>query len=229
MSVPVFAEVKHVPVNQAMRDYLVRSCSPDPAVRALAERTATVGADAGMAVPVEQATLLTMLTRLVSARTAIDVGTFTGLSALAMALGVTAGGRVVTCDVTDRWQEIAGEHWRRAEVADRIEFRRGAAARTLADLAAAGTVADIVFLDADKMNYLNYHRLAVPLLRPGGLLVADNVLLDGYVLDPELAAPGLPRRCAETLRAFNAALAADDRLDTVMLPIADGLTIARKK
>ncbi|BCB74056.1 class I SAM-dependent methyltransferase [Phytohabitans flavus] len=228
MGYPMMAEVKHVPVNQAMRDYLVRSSTPpDPVLSKLAERTASIGEAAGMMVPLEQAALLTLLTRLLGVRTAVDVGTFTGLSALAIAGGLAPGGRVISCDVSDAWLDLAREHWESAGVADRIEFRRGAAHHTLAELA-PGTV-DLVFVDADKMNYPKYHRLAVPLLRPGGLLLVDNVLLDGYVLDPELAAPGLPRRCAETLRAFNAMLAADDRLDAVMLPIADGLTIARKR
>jgi len=228
MGGPGLADVKHVPVNQAVRDYLVRSSTPaDPAVSGLVARTAAVGDAAGMMVPVEQAALLTLLARLLPATIAVDIGTFTGLSALALARGITPGGRVITCDVTDRWVDIAREHWERAGVADRVEFRLGPAGRTLREL--AGGAVDIVFVDADKMNYPTYYRLAVPLLRPGGLLVVDNVLLDGYVLDPELAEAGLPRRCAETLRAFNAALAADDRLDTVMLPIADGLTIARKK
>jgi O-methyltransferase len=225
---PGFAEVKHVPVNQATRDYLVRSCSPpDPVVVKLAERTASVGEAAGMMVPVEQAALLTILVSLLSATTVVDVGTFTGLSALSLARGLGPGGRVITCDVTDRWVDIAREHWELAGVADRIDFRLGPAGRTLGEFT-AGSV-DLVFVDADKMNYPNYYRLAVPVLRAGGLLVADNVLLDGYVLDPDLAAAGLARRSAETLRTFNATLAADDRLDTVMLPIADGLTIARKK
>lgn len=229
MSGPGLTEIKYVPVNAAVRDYLVRSSTPpDPVTGMLAERTAAVGDAAGMMVPVEQATLLTILTRLVSATTAVDVGTFTGLSALAIARGLAPGGRVITCDVTDKYADMAMEHWILAGVADRIDFRLGSAARTLRALA-EGTVADIVFIDADKMNYPNYYELAVPLLRSGGLLVVDNVLLDGHVLDPELAEPGLPRRCAETLRDFNAKLAADDRLEAVMLPIADGLTIARKK
>lgn len=227
MAGPGVAEVKHVPVNQAMRDYLVRSCTPpDEAVRALAERTASVGDAAGMAVPVEQMALLTILAKLTAATSVVDVGTFTGLSALALARGLSPGGRVITCDVTDRWADLAREHWAAGGVADRIEFRRGPAARTLAGLA-PGSV-DLVFVDADKMNYPKYHELAVPALRQGGLLLADNVLLDGYVLDPDLADTTLARRCAQTLRTFNATLAADDRLETVMLPIADGLTIARK-
>ncbi|MFV2174371.1 O-methyltransferase [Actinomadura sp. LOL_016] len=228
MTGPAVPDVKHVPVDRATREYLLRSCSQvDPVVRDLAERTAEVGDAAGMMVPVEQAALLTLLTRLVSASSVVDVGTFTGLSALSFARGLAPGGSVVTCDVTDEWLGLAREHWRRAGVADRIEFRLGAAARTLTDLG-AGT-ADLVFLDADKMNYPRYLGLAVPLLRPGGLLVADNVLLDGSVLDPAGAPAGLPRRAAERMREFNAALAADDRLEAVMLPIADGMTIARKR
>lgn len=228
MGSPGFAEVKHVPVNQAMRDYLIRSCTPpDPVLMKLAERTASVGDAAGMMVPVEQAALLTILTRLLDATTVVDVGTFTGLSALSLARGLAPGGRVITCDVTDRWVEIAREYWELAGVDGSIEFRLGPAGRTLAALPPESV--DLVFIDADKMNYPNYYRAAVPALRRGGLLLADNVLLDGYVLDPELAGAGLARRSAETLRTFNATIAADDRLDTVMLPIADGLTIARKK
>lgn len=222
------ADIKYVPVDGPVLDYLVGSCSPpDPVVARLAERTAAVGEAAGMAVPVEQSTLLTMLARLAGARTVVDVGTFTGLSALAFARGLAPGGRVLTCDVSDEHLALAREHWELAGVADRIEFRLGSAARTMAELA-PGSV-DVVFVDADKMNYPRYLGLAVPLLRPGGLLLADNVLLDGHVVDPGLAPAGLARRSAERLREFNAALAADERMDTVMLPVADGLTIARRR
>jgi caffeoyl-CoA O-methyltransferase len=216
-------------MSDALRGYLLRCCTPpEPVLRKLAGRTAALGEAAGMMVPVEQAALLTMLARLLSARTAIDVGTFTGVSALALAHGLAPGGQVITCDVTDRYLGIAREHWELAGVAERVDFRLGPARRTLGALP-PDLAADIVFIDADKMNYPHYHRLAVPLLRPGGLLVADNVLLDGYVLDPELADESLLRSCAAVMRAFNATLAADHRLDTVMLPIADGLTIARRR
>jgi predicted O-methyltransferase YrrM len=229
MASPGFAETKHLLVDQAMGDYLVGSCSaPDPVVSSLVERTAAVGEAAGMMATAQQATLLTMLAGLVNARTAVDIGTFTGLSALALARGLRPGGQVITCDVTDHYLGMAREHWQRAGVDDRIEFRLGAAARTLREMP-EGTALDIVFIDADKMNYPKYYELALPLLRSGGLLVADNVLLDGWVVDPARAEAGLPRRCAETLRKFNATLAADERVDAVMLPLADGLTIARKR
>lgn len=229
MSALVSAEVKHLAINQALRHYIVRSSTPlAPAVSSLIERTAAVGEAAGMMVPAEQAALLTMLTRVLGARMAIDIGTFTGISALALALGMPAGGQVITCDVTDKWIDIAQAHWDRAGVADRIDFRLGPAGRTLRGLPDGATV-DLVFIDADKMNYLDYYRLAVPLLRPGGLLLADNVLLDGYVVNPDLAGETLMRSAARAVDAFNAAVAADDRLEAVMLPIADGLTIARRR
>ncbi|HEV2374402.1 MAG TPA: class I SAM-dependent methyltransferase [Streptosporangiaceae bacterium] len=220
--------VKHVPLSEALHAYLLGCCTPvDPALHSLAVATAALGSEAGMMVPVEQAALLSMLARLLGATAVVDVGTFTGLSALAFALGLAPGGRVVTCDVTDRHAGLAREHWERAGVADRIQFRLGPARRTLATLPAAA--ADLVFLDADKINYPHYYELAIPLLRPGGLLAVDNVLLDGYVLDPDLAADPVRRASARALRSFNAALAADDRLEAVTLPVADGLTLARKK
>jgi caffeoyl-CoA O-methyltransferase len=221
--------VKHVPVNEAMRAYLAGSCSPfDPVLASLVAKTAALGDQAGMMVPIEQAALLTLLARAVGARVVLDVGTFTGLSALAFARGLAPDGKVITCDVSDEHAGLAREHWEMAGVGDRVEFRLGAAGRTLASLP-ADLGADIVFIDADKMNYPTYHALAVPLLRPGGLLIADNVFLDGYVMDPDLADDALMRGCARQVRAFNAALAADERLETVMLPIADGLTIACKR
>ncbi|GIJ76583.1 O-methyltransferase [Micromonospora phaseoli] len=212
-----------------LREYLLASTSaPDATVRDLARATAELGEVAGMMVPVEQVALLTLLTRLVHARTVIDVGTFTGLSALAFARGVAPGGTVVTCDNSDRWLELARAHWQRAGVADRIDFRLGPAARTLRAMPERAAV-DIVFVDADKLNYPTYYELVVPLLRPGGLLLLDNVLLDGFVTAPDLAADPLQRRCAAVLREVNAAVAADDRLEAVMLPIADGLTVARRR
>lgn len=216
-------------VDEALSDYIVRSCTPpDPVVTSLIKHTTEVGELYEMMVPVEQAGFLTLLTKIVSARTVIDVGTFTGLSALSFARGLAPGGKVITCDVTDEWQGIARKHWEQAGVSDRIDFRLGPAWKTLTSLT-ADEQADIIFVDADKMSYPRYYRAAVPLLRPGGLLVLDNVLLHGTVLNPADVPEEMPRLAAETMREVNARVAADGRLDTVMLPVSDGLTIARKK
>jgi predicted O-methyltransferase YrrM len=229
MSSQKYGELKHVPVSPAMRDYLLRSCSPqDPVVDSLVEQSQQAGDLAVMLVPAEQAALLTMLAQLTGARTVLDVGTFTGLSALALARGLAPGGTVTTCDVSDKWLHLARDHWERAGVAGRIDFRLAPAESVLRSLP-EGTVLDLAFLDADKENYESYYRHIVPMLRPGGLLIVDNILFNGYVLDPGLTAEGLLRTAATALRAFNAVLAADERLDVVALPIADGLTIARKK
>ncbi len=224
-----FGELKHLPISPATRSYLVRNSSPaDSVLASLVERTADIGDLSIMLVPEEEAALLGLLTRMLAAELVVDVGTFTGCSALAFARGLAPGGRVITCDVTDKWLGIAQEHWSRAGVSDRIDFRLGPAEETLRGLA-AGSAIDIAFLDADKENYGVYYELIVPLLRSGGLLILDNVLFNGYVLAPELAESGLVREAAAALREVNARLAADPRLEAVMLPIADGLTLARKK
>jgi caffeoyl-CoA O-methyltransferase len=226
---PRYSETKHLPVTPVLGDYMLRSSTPlDDATRSLVETTRELGDASVMAVPPEQSALLTMLTALVRARTAVDIGTFTGLSALAMARGLAPGGRVISCDVTGRWASIARRHWAMAGVEDRIDFHLAPAAETLSGLA-PGTVIDIAFLDADKESYLEYYEQVVPLLRPGGLLVADNVFVDGYVLDPGLSDQEFVRSGATAMRSFNAVLASDDRVDAVMLPVSDGMTLVRKK
>lgn len=216
-------------VDEAMSDYIVKSCTPpDAVVASLVERTAQVGELYEMMTPVEQAGFLTLIAQALNARKVIDVGTFTGLSSLCFARGMAPGGKVITCDVTEQWVDIAREHWKLAGVEDRIEFRLGPAWRTLNELA-GGEKADIVFIDADKLSYPRYYQAAVPLLRPGGFLIMDNVLLKGTVVDPSQVEDEMARRAAETMQALNAKLAADVRLDTVLLPIADGVTLARKK
>lgn len=229
MAAQRFGEFKHVPISPVLRAYLVNGSSPvDPVVAGLVEATAEIGELAVMQVPEEQAGLLTLLSRLVNARTVLDVGTFTGLSALALARGLAPGGTVITCDVTDAWLPLAEEHWEKAGVRERIDARVCPAEQVIRELP-AGAGLDLVFLDADKESYLGYYHLLAPRLRPGGLLLVDNVLFNGFVLDPALAAEGIMRSASTALREFNAVLAADPAFEVVMLPIADGLTIACKK
>lgn len=203
--------------------YLREQAEPASAAqRRLTERTQALGEYAEMQVPHEQSVLLTLLARIVQARLVVEVGTFTGSSTLALALGLPPDGRVITCDLSAEWTAIARAAWREAGVADRVDVRLGPAADTLAALP-PDPVIDLVFLDADKPGYLGYWEELVPRVRPGGLLLADNVLYGGEAADP--GATGNAR----AIRAFNDHVRADERVESVLLPVADGLTLARKK
>ncbi|WP_329791531.1 O-methyltransferase [Lentzea sp. DG1S-22] len=215
--------VKNVVITDEVARYVLDQLPPMPAAHAdLVERTRALGGASEMQVGPDQAALLTMLTRLVSARTVVEVGTFTGYSTLAFAAGLSPGGQVITCDVSDEWTAIAEDAWSAAGVADRIRLELGPAADTLRSLPAKPFI-DLAFLDADKGGYLEYWELLVPRLRPGGLLLADNVLYAGEAASPHATGN------ARSIREFNARVLADDRVDSLLLPVADGLTIARKK
>ncbi|MEU8892269.1 O-methyltransferase [Streptomyces sp. NPDC048442] len=220
---PLHDNFKVVPLTRELYDYLVRQSEPPtPVQRRLEAQTCALGAVAGMRVPHEQATLLTLLARLVEAQKIVEVGTFTGCSTLALATGLRPGGTVVTCDLSEEWTGIARTAWKEAGVEDRIDLRIGPALETVAALPLRNDL-DLVFLDADKPHYCQYWDLLVPRLRPGGLLIADNVLQQGQVHLPH--ATGNVR----AVREFNAHVRADPRVESVMLPVADGLTIARKR
>jgi caffeoyl-CoA O-methyltransferase len=190
--------------------------------RSLLDETAALGAVSRMQVAPEQGILLTLLARLVGARRAVEVGTFTGFSALCIARGLVEGGRLTCCDVSEEWTAVGRRHWATAGVGDRIDLVIGPAAETLARL--GDEPLDLCFIDADKGGYAAYWDLLVPKVRPGGLLLVDNVLWGGQVLDPA-------DQEADTvaLRAFNRMVAGDDRVDVVLLPVADGLTFAVRR
>ncbi|MFF4183816.1 O-methyltransferase [Streptomyces sp. NPDC001691] len=177
---------------------------------------------AGMQSAEEQAPLLAFLVRLVNARHIVEVGTFTGFSALAMAQALPADGKLIACDISEEWTAYGKEAWAKAGVADRIDLRIAPALDTLRAMPAEPHI-DLAYLDADKGNYIAYWEELVPRLRPGGLIATDNVLYHGQVLDPE--ATGAPA----AIRAFNEHVAADERMDSVMLTVADGLTLSRKR
>jgi caffeoyl-CoA O-methyltransferase len=176
-----------------------------------------------MQVSGEQATLLSMLARLVGTRRAVEVGTFTGLSSLSFARAMPADGRLLCLDVSAEFTAVAREFWAKAGVADRIELRLGPAAESLAALPTEPHL-DLAFIDADKGSYPRYWAELVPRMRPGGLIIVDNVLWKGMVLDPPADDPD-----AQALAAFNDEVVRDDRVDVVMLLFADGLTLARKR
>jgi caffeoyl-CoA O-methyltransferase len=199
------------------------STPPDPLVTELIEQTRQrFGRNAGMVIPPEQSTLFTMLTRLVGARRAVEVGTFTGLSSLSIARGLPADGKLICFDVSEEFTSLAREFWVRAGVADKIELRLGPAAKSLAELPVEPHL-DLAFIDADKPNYEAYWAELVPRMRPGGLIMIDNVLWSGEVLKPDPA-----NEDAVALARLNDLVVRDERVDVVMLPFADGLTLARR-
>ncbi|MFI6227891.1 O-methyltransferase [Micromonospora echinospora] len=213
--------VKSLPLTDELHEYLVaHGAPPDEVVRELVEETrAALPAEAQMQVAPEQAALLTFLTRLLGARQAVEVGTFTGLSSLAIARGLADGGRLTCFDISEEYTSVARRYWARAGVDDRIDLRIGPAADGLHDLPHERYL-DFAFIDADKVGYPVYWSELVPRMRPGGLIAVDNVLRGGRVLAPQ-------DESDRAIAAFNDEVLADVRVDLVMLPVADGLTLAR--
>jgi caffeoyl-CoA O-methyltransferase len=219
------ADVRTLPVTAELIDYAVAhgSWPVDEVVADLQRQTRELGGVAGMQIGPDQGALLTLLARLVDARRAVEVGTFTGYSSLCIARGLAEGGTLTCCDVSEEWTAIGRRAWQRAGLADRIDLRIAPAIETLRALPTDEPI-DLVFIDADKPGYVDYWNELVPRVRPGGVLLADNVLWSGTIVDPEATETNV-----EALRAFNDAVAADDRVEVAILPAFDGLTIARKR
>jgi predicted O-methyltransferase YrrM len=190
----------------------------------LREETARLGGDAQMQIGAEQGAFMAMLVKLMDARRILEIGTFTGYSTLAMALAGNAS--IIAADVSEKWTAIARKYWRKANVADRITLLLKPGSEAIQELLEAGEAGrfDLVFIDADKTSYDCYYEGGLQLLRPGGAVLVDNVLWGGDVAD-------LSKSDADTdaIRALNAKIAIDSRVDLAMLPICDGLTIARKR
>lgn len=195
----------------------------DEVQRDLVETTyARLPDHAGMQSAEEQGPLLAFLVRLTGARHIVEVGTFTGFSALAMAQALPVGGRLIACDVSEEWTAYGREAWTKAGVADRIDLRIAPALDTLRAMPAEPHI-DFAYLDADKGNYIAYWEELVPRMRQGGLITTDNVLFHGGVTDAR-ATGG-----AAAIREFNNHVSADPRMDSVMLTVSDGLTLSRKR
>ena len=210
-------------VSPAINDYLLAHSEPaDDVLRDLAEEThRELGGRAGMQISHDEGELLTMLVRITGARQAVEVGTFTGYSSICIARGLSDDGHLLCCDVSEEWTAIARRYWERAGVADRIELRIAAAVETLRSLPAEPSL-DFAFIDADKTGYPAYVEEILPRLRPGGLMVLDNMLRDGRVLAPE-------NDDDRAIHELNQALVGDDRIDVVLLPVRDGVSLARKR
>jgi caffeoyl-CoA O-methyltransferase len=211
-------------INPAVSDYLLAHCTPaDDVLRDLAAETVAMFPDAaGMQISHDEGELLTMLVRLTNARVAVEVGVFTGYSAICIARGLPADGHLLACDVSEEWTALARKYWQRAGVDDRIDLRIAPAVETLRAMS-ADPVVDFAFIDADKSGYPLYYAELLPRLRPGGLIVFDNVLRSGRVLDPTAHRPD-----DVAIRELNDALLKDPRIESVMLPVRDGVTLVRK-
>jgi caffeoyl-CoA O-methyltransferase len=212
-------------IDPAVSDYLLAHCTPaDDVLRDLAAETAAAYPHAaGMQISHDEGELLTLLVRLSGARYAVEVGVFTGYSSICIARGLPTGGRLLACDVSAEWTAVARAYWQRAGVSERIELRVAPAAETLRALP-ADPVVDFAFIDADKTGYPVYYEELLSRLRPGGLLVLDNVLRGGRALDPAANEPA-----DVAIRRLNDIIVADERAESVMLPVRDGVTLVRKR
>lgn len=216
---------KQLQVTERLYDYILQfGFRDDPLLKALREETGKLPASM-MQISPEQGQFMALLAQLMGVRKAIEIGTFTGYSSLSVARALPADGKLICCDISEEYTAVARRYWAKAGVANKIDLRLAPALETLADLKKTdGASFDMAFIDADKTNYQHYYEAILNLLRPGGVILIDNVLWSGDIADPEA-------KDAETLalRKLNSFVSTDERVDFCLLPIADGLTIARKR
>jgi len=223
---PAKPTIGDLTIGEELWEYMRSVTLREPQIlRRLREETAPYPT-ASCQISAEQGQLMALLMHLIRARRTIEVGVYTGYSALAVALALPGDGRIIACDINAEWTSVARRYWREAGVEDKIDLRLAPALATLDGLISSGEANrfDFVFIDADKPNYGNYWERALVLLRPGGLIGVDNVLWYGRVIDPSFDDPD-----TRAIRAFNRQIANDDRVWLSMLPVRDGLTLACKK
>jgi predicted O-methyltransferase YrrM len=220
------ASINDLTINGPLWEYMRSVTLREPEIlRRLREETALLP-NSNLQISAEQGQFMALLMHLIGARRTIEIGVYTGYSALAVAQALPDDGHIIACDINEDWTAVARRYWREAGVDRKIDLRIGPALATLDDLIASGqgNRFDFVFIDADKPNYANYYQRALVLLRPGGLIAVDNVLWYGRVIDASFDDPD-----TRAIRAFNAQLRQDDRVWLSMLPVRDGLTLACKK
>jgi predicted O-methyltransferase YrrM len=213
-------------IKQKVYDYALRASSREPDVLARLRKATASVAHNEMQIGADQGQLMALLVKLIGARRCIEIGTYTGYSALAVALALPADGLLVACDVSEEWTDVGRPFWREAGVESRIDLRIKPALETLDELLAIGGrgTFDFAFLDADKPNYAAYYEKLLELLRPGGLIAVDNTLaLAGEPIFEQQT------KNAKALRALNEFIRADERVDQVLLTIGEGLTLVRKR
>lgn len=218
--------MKHLPMTQQLYDYMLdKSLHEHPVLEALRKETSKMEL-ANMQVAPEQAQFMQFLLRLIRAENVLELGTFTGYSALAMSLALPDHGRLITCDISERWTKDTSHYWQEAQQAHKIQLRIGPALESMYALLNEGWQEkfDFIFIDADKTNYLSYYDVALKLLNPRGLIAIDNVFWDGQVVDPYDTS-------AQTrdIKKLNDLIKHDERVFVSMLPIADGLFLVQRK
>ncbi len=214
------------PIDEALYEYLLSVSLREPDVMRRLRQQTQLLPEANMQIAPDQAQFMQMLVHLLGASQTIEVGVFTGYSALAVALALPETGRMVACEIEEKWPRIGQPYWKEAGVADKIDLRIAPARDTLTALLDEGGANsyDFAFIDADKEQYITYYELCLQLVRPGGLIAIDNTLWDGKVARPDNREPE-----TEAIRNLNKHLLEDDRIELCLLTIADGLTLARKQ
>ncbi len=215
-----------ISLDPTLLDYIVAHCPPEhPVLTELREKT-RVMPRASMQVAPEQGHFLAFLVKLCQARKILELGTFTGYSSLAMAMAMPPEGKLVTCDMSEDWTNIAADAWRKAGVTSKIELRLGPGLATLAKLEQEGMASafDIVFIDANKEDYDGYYESSLRLVKRGGLIILDNMFRGGRVADPASKDPTVT-----SIQALNAKIARDERVERVLIPVGDGVMLAQRR
>jgi caffeoyl-CoA O-methyltransferase len=215
-----------IQIDDRLYDYLLEVSVREPPVLAKLREETAKHAFGGMQISPEQGQFMRLFVEVLGVRRALEVGVFTGYSSTSVALAMPPDGKLVACDLSDEFTQVARRYWKEAGVADKIELRLGPGVETLNALITSGASGtfDFAFVDADKENYVAYYEECLKLVRPGGVLAFDNVLWDGRVADPKDQSVS-----TVAIRALNDALAKDERVTLSLVPIGDGLTLARKR
>jgi predicted O-methyltransferase YrrM len=215
---------KTVPMTDALYEYVLENWLREPELLARLRRETAAMPNANMQISPDQGQLMRLLARVLGVRRYLEVGVFTGYSSLSVALGMPDDGRIVACDVSEEFTSVARRYWNEAGVAGRIDLRLAPGVDTLDALLGEGAEFDMAFIDADKPNYPHYYERCLQLVRPGGLILIDNVLWDGKVADSSVQDESTNAMCE-----FNRKLAEDKRVDIALIPIADGLTCVTRR
>jgi predicted O-methyltransferase YrrM len=217
---------RSLPLDDRLQRYLVAHGARENALQRDLRRITQRMPRSSMQIGAEQGALLQVLVRVMGARRCLEIGTFTGYSALTVALALPKDGRIVCCDLSEEWTAIARRYWQRAGVAGKIDLRIAPALETLDALLKQGEAGkfDFAFIDADKANYANYYERCLKLVRRGGLIAADNTLWGGSVVDARNKTAD-----ARAIRAFNRKLLRDRRVDIALVPVGDGMTLAIRR